>query len=231
MRVRIRLDVRKPIKRKKKIVKKNGQEITVNCKYERLGEFCFVCGLVTHTDRFCRTSLDRGEEGLMKECGSWLRAPPRKVAGQQQSKWLRDEEDDTWETRIGGESFAGEFFLNNSKVINIKSDSRLVVSNNICDGSKTVGDSNVANFKGYSPTSNILYELNEEVSENIQIKDRKRRRGVPNGLGLMEFELGQSSKVIQTNQSTGAAAISTDDLSGAIQNIPAELAMQANHPQ
>lgn len=42
MRVRIRLDVRKPIKRKKKIVKKDGQEIIILCKYERLGEFCFT---------------------------------------------------------------------------------------------------------------------------------------------------------------------------------------------
>ncbi|WOH08563.1 hypothetical protein DCAR_0728006 [Daucus carota subsp. sativus] len=32
MRLRIRLDVRKPLKRKKKIVKKDGSEITVSCK-------------------------------------------------------------------------------------------------------------------------------------------------------------------------------------------------------
>lgn len=50
MRLRIRLDIRKPLKRKKKIVKKDGSEITVSCKYERLGEFCFLCGLVSHTD-------------------------------------------------------------------------------------------------------------------------------------------------------------------------------------
>lgn len=50
MRVRIRIDVRKPLKPKKKIVKKDGTEFTVTCKYERLGEFCFSCGMVTHTD-------------------------------------------------------------------------------------------------------------------------------------------------------------------------------------
>lgn len=64
MRVRIRLDVRKPLKRKKKIVKKDGSEFTVTCKYERIGEFCFLCGLVSHTDRFCRKFIDkRGIEG------------------------------------------------------------------------------------------------------------------------------------------------------------------------
>lgn len=86
MRVRIRLDVRKPIKRKKKIVKKDDQEFSIDCKYERLGEFCFVCGMVSHTDRFRRSTLDQGAEGVTKEWGSWLRAPPRRVAGQSQSK-------------------------------------------------------------------------------------------------------------------------------------------------
>lgn len=44
------------------------------------------------------------EEGGEKEWGSWLRAPPRRVAGQNQSRWLRDENDDTWEPGIGGAS-------------------------------------------------------------------------------------------------------------------------------
>lgn len=49
MRVRIRLDVRKPLKRKKKIVKKDKSEVVVTCKYEKLGDFCFICGLLSHT--------------------------------------------------------------------------------------------------------------------------------------------------------------------------------------
>lgn len=57
MRIRIKLDVRKPLKCKKKITRRNGAEVVVNCKYERLGDFCFTCGLVTHTERFCRKFL------------------------------------------------------------------------------------------------------------------------------------------------------------------------------
>lgn len=41
IRICIRLDVRKPIKRKKKIVKKDGSQFVVTCRYERLGKFCF----------------------------------------------------------------------------------------------------------------------------------------------------------------------------------------------
>lgn len=50
MRIKIKLDVRKPLKRKKKIKRKDGSETQSFCKYERLGDFCFVCGLVSHTD-------------------------------------------------------------------------------------------------------------------------------------------------------------------------------------
>lgn len=71
-------------------------------KYERLGEFCFSYGLVSHTDRFCRLSITE-DDGKGKDWGSWLRAPPRRVVGQTQSKWLRSENDDTWEERIGGD--------------------------------------------------------------------------------------------------------------------------------
>lgn len=53
MRIKISFDVRQPLKRKKKICRKNGSECIVQCKYERLGDFCFVCGQVTHTERFC----------------------------------------------------------------------------------------------------------------------------------------------------------------------------------
>lgn len=69
MRVRIRLDARKPIKRKKKIIKKYGQEFVVVCKYERLGEFCFSCGIVSHTDIFCRSSINSGAETVTKDWG------------------------------------------------------------------------------------------------------------------------------------------------------------------
>lgn len=63
MRVKIRIDVRKPLKRKKRITRKNGQDFVVTCKYERLGDFCFSCGLVSHTERFCRKNLDNREGG------------------------------------------------------------------------------------------------------------------------------------------------------------------------
>ncbi|XP_074352492.1 uncharacterized protein LOC141691621 [Apium graveolens] len=42
MRLRIVIDVRKPLKRKKKICKRDASECIIQCKYERLGDFCFI---------------------------------------------------------------------------------------------------------------------------------------------------------------------------------------------
>lgn len=75
MRLRIQVDVRKPLKRKKKISRKNGMELFVQCKYERPGDFCFMCGLLSHTERFCRKKLDPNVLELSKEWGAWLRTP------------------------------------------------------------------------------------------------------------------------------------------------------------
>lgn len=77
MRIRVRVDVRVPLKRKKKNCKKDESEFIVSCKYEKLGEFCFVCGLLTHTEQLCKKKMDGAVEGSNREWGPWLRSPPR----------------------------------------------------------------------------------------------------------------------------------------------------------
>ncbi|XP_074346159.1 uncharacterized protein LOC141684922 [Apium graveolens] len=96
MRLRIKIDVRKPLKRKTKIVKKDKTEVVVTCKYEKLGDFCFICGLLTHTERFCNKKLETADGGITREWGKWVRAPPRRMTGNSISKWLRAEGDGDW---------------------------------------------------------------------------------------------------------------------------------------
>lgn len=67
----------KTIKKRKKITKRNGEEVVISCKYERLGDFCFTCGIMSHTEKYCSKFLYRGNDDAVKEWGSWLRAPPR----------------------------------------------------------------------------------------------------------------------------------------------------------
>ncbi|XP_074352720.1 uncharacterized protein LOC141691867 [Apium graveolens] len=80
MRIKVKLDVRKPLKRKKRILRNNGTDFTVTCKYERLGDFCFAYGSVMHTERFCQKNIDNRGEDVQKEWGGWLRAPSRRAA-------------------------------------------------------------------------------------------------------------------------------------------------------
>lgn len=96
IRLRIRVDVRKPLKRCTKICKKHKKEVIVNCKYEKLGDFCFICGLLSHTKRFGQKKFEPGREMINKEWGHWLRAQPRRAAGGGKSKWLREDGDGEW---------------------------------------------------------------------------------------------------------------------------------------
>lgn len=66
--------------------------------------FFFVCGVVTHTERFCHKSIDNRSEGRVKEWGSWLCATQCREVGQGVSKWLRDEDDIGWTERVGREN-------------------------------------------------------------------------------------------------------------------------------
>lgn len=86
MRLRIKVDARRPLKRKKKICKKDKTGVVVHCKYEKLGEFCFVCGLLSHTKGFCPKRLMVGNDAVSRDWGRWLRAPTRRVAGGSRSK-------------------------------------------------------------------------------------------------------------------------------------------------
>ncbi|PPS14507.1 hypothetical protein GOBAR_AA06064 [Gossypium barbadense] len=52
MRIRVRVDVRKPLKRKKRIALKNGESIYVRFEYEKLTLFCFLCGRLGYGESF-----------------------------------------------------------------------------------------------------------------------------------------------------------------------------------
>lgn len=229
MRVRIRLDVRKPLKRKKKIVKKDGSEFTVTCKYERIGEFCFLCGLVSHTDRFCRKFIDKRGIGGEKEWGVWLKASPRRAANQSQSRWLRDEGDATWGGKIGGQSnyHDSRDNVNSNAGIQVteRSNYRRLVS------TETTASISEKQMAGYITNSNSLFELNEEENNGLKIDERKRRRGDPSILGRMDIDMGLSSTGPHFQVQTIEADISTGDLAASTSSIEAELAQQASRPQ
>lgn len=62
MRVRVRLNITKPLKRVLKIRGSDGEEIVVSFSYERLPNFCYLCGKMGHILRECELRYDLGIE-------------------------------------------------------------------------------------------------------------------------------------------------------------------------
>ena len=89
MGIRVRLDVRLPLLRWKKIRKADSGLVIVRFQYERLGVFCYLCALIRHTDVFCPRLFLEPEQEVKPEWGAWLKAPVRRNA-QVVDKWLRD---------------------------------------------------------------------------------------------------------------------------------------------
>ena len=53
MRLRVSMDVQLPLKRGKRLRTPKRDGFFVSFKYERLDLFCFICGCLGHSDRFC----------------------------------------------------------------------------------------------------------------------------------------------------------------------------------
>ncbi|XP_010674813.1 uncharacterized protein LOC104890894 [Beta vulgaris subsp. vulgaris] len=85
-RVKVLLDVNKPLRRIQKIKGKNGTTLTIEFKYERLPYFCFKCGVMGHGEKDCPSALDDPQDGNFG-WGLWLKASPRKG----RSRYLEEE--------------------------------------------------------------------------------------------------------------------------------------------
>ncbi|KAK9986717.1 hypothetical protein SO802_031668 [Lithocarpus litseifolius] len=76
MRVRVNVDLTKPLCRGRKLGFSSGVDSWVSFKYERLPNVCYWCGRLTHHDKDCslwqksKGSLKKGEQ----QFGPWLRA-------------------------------------------------------------------------------------------------------------------------------------------------------------
>ncbi|KAL2935345.1 hypothetical protein RDABS01_018463, partial [Bienertia sinuspersici] len=75
-RVKVMLDVTKPLRRFQRIRNMEGKVVKVHFKYERLPFFCFLCGVMGHSEKDCPDSEDEENDGNYG-WGIWLKASPR----------------------------------------------------------------------------------------------------------------------------------------------------------
>lgn len=79
-RVRVLVDCTKPLKRFQNIRVKGDVTVKIDFKYERLPHFCFLCGLMSHTEKDCLyVNVDDKEK--VYGWGLDIRASPRKGFG------------------------------------------------------------------------------------------------------------------------------------------------------
>lgn len=58
MRIRVKLNVHQQLKQKMKLRTQRGESFLIHFKYEHLPQFCFYCGCLDHSDRFCSLLFD-----------------------------------------------------------------------------------------------------------------------------------------------------------------------------
>lgn len=183
MRLKVEIDVRRPLKRKKKVCKKNKSTFVVNCKYERLGDFCFMCGLMSHTEIFCRRNMDNRSIEAVKEWGHWLRAPPCRAAGVGRSKWLRDEGDAEWEFKLGNDNHKEQFSGNSSMSGEKEADQGCDIRRKDKAGAKTLGQPKFIlekiNVEAANSNNRNYSGPEEDELDGLSLEERKRKRCGP----------------------------------------------------
>lgn len=91
-RIRVALDVAKPLKKGLRMKKDDGEWVLVEFRYERLPTFCFLCGVIGHGEKLCaKMMLEGGEQKLERPFGAWLRAGNRRNTPTAGEKWLAPE--------------------------------------------------------------------------------------------------------------------------------------------
>lgn len=61
MRIRVGIDVRRPLKATLNLRVSGGESVTVTMKYERLPMYCYICGKLGHGEKFCPNQYDSKE--------------------------------------------------------------------------------------------------------------------------------------------------------------------------
>lgn len=108
MQIQVAVNVNEPLKRSMVFEKEDGNAVNVSFKYERLGVFCYICGVMGHADNFCPKRVEPGFVDGVKGWGKFLTAGWRTIGGGiTVNRWLRGGRSTGYGGRDGGRDGAG----------------------------------------------------------------------------------------------------------------------------
>jgi 14-3-3 protein epsilon len=115
MRIRVRVDIRQPLKKESRVKNQGGDWCIVNFKYEKLGVFCFICGLLGHGENRCAVRFSMSEDDGSRAWSKDLRADTRRKSGRQTSRWLTEENNGSPVQQGSQSHAAGDEQVNNTR--------------------------------------------------------------------------------------------------------------------
>ncbi|TXG69859.1 hypothetical protein EZV62_004794 [Acer yangbiense] len=166
MRVKVQLDIQKPLKRWLCLkLDKSDNIVVVWLRYERLLEFCYACGKIRHGIKECLDTEARNEAlaGKTTKFGSWMRASVPETKEQKQKQ-------------ISSSSAATQLKMTNepnTKTLAIRSGLGPQVMTGPPSSDPGVGELKPTNglrkedVKAHSKQGLITYEPNESLSKKI----------------------------------------------------------------
>ncbi|XP_074374432.1 uncharacterized protein LOC141714835 [Apium graveolens] len=86
--IKVAINVLKPVKGQVRIKKSGGEWMWIKFKYERLPSFCFYCGIIGHTEKFCEALFDNTRENGSRKYDASLRAAVRSQGSAGKNQWL-----------------------------------------------------------------------------------------------------------------------------------------------
>jgi hypothetical protein len=122
MRLRVRIDVRQSLKKETKVKDREGKWCTVKFKYEKLGIFCFVCGVMGHAENKCEVRFSMEQDDGVREWSAEIRAENRRQGGRLTSRWLRDDGGGSSEAHGGARGSQPQNAAGNTRVEPINAD-------------------------------------------------------------------------------------------------------------
>ncbi|XP_030486981.2 uncharacterized protein LOC115703884 [Cannabis sativa] len=178
LRVRVRIRIDKALKKGRKLQMKSGLECHTIFKYEDLSTFCFVCGLLGHSERFCEKAFDTPPHLLSKPYNLDMKAPPRRRTHSMGARWLRTE----MAAKTYGESSATPAIDRSTTIIKAVSSEEIMVGGNQgveCGSDAIMGNQDMVEGEGINGNKkgkSIDIENGSEEDDSQIILEQKRRR-------------------------------------------------------